>query len=99
MSSAVTYPYIVCRREALSGKPHVEGTRIRVSDIMVQHVYGDQSPEQIRAAFPHLTLAQIHSALAYYHDHKEEIHAEVDEAAGFAEAFRKNHPGTVIGPE
>ena len=93
-----SYPYIASRPDAFRGKPHIDGTRIRVSDVMVHHVLGGESAEQIQAAFPHLTLAQIHSALAYYYDHKEEIQAEVEASARFAEEFRKQHPESVIGP-
>ena len=99
MSTAITYAHIVSRPDLFGGKPHIEDTRVRVSDIMVQHVFEGQSAEQIQTAFPHLTLAQIHSVLAYYYDHKEEIQAEVEDAARFAEEFRRQHSDSVIGPE
>lgn len=38
--------------------------------------YGS-SPEEIHFQYPHLTLAQIHSALAYYYDHKEQVDSEI----------------------
>lgn len=41
------------------------------------------SPEEIALEYPHLSLAQVHAALAYYHANREEIEADVaqDEAA------------------
>jgi hypothetical protein len=31
------------------------------------------SPEEIALEYPHLNLAQVHAALAYYHANREEI--------------------------
>jgi uncharacterized protein (DUF433 family) len=53
-------------------KARVAGTRIRVQDIVVWTEQG-QSPDEIVTAFPHLTLADVHAALAYYHDHRAQI--------------------------
>jgi len=46
------------------------------------------SPDEIVRALPHLTLAQVHAALAYYFDHREAILAEMREDQEFAEHFR-----------
>jgi hypothetical protein len=41
------------------------------------------SPEEIALEYPHLTLAQVHAALAYYHANREEIETDIaqEEAA------------------
>lgn len=36
------------------------------------------APEEIQAKLPYLTLAQIHDALSFYYDHREEIDADLD---------------------
>jgi hypothetical protein len=36
------------------------------------------SAEEIVVQYPYLTLAEIHAALAYYHDHREEIDGELE---------------------
>ena len=51
----------------------IAGTRIRVQDIYVDSEVLGKSAEEIVAALPHLTLAQVHAALSYYFDHREEI--------------------------
>jgi uncharacterized protein (DUF433 family) len=43
-------------------------------------------PEEITTEIPHLTLAQVYAALAYYHANRDEI--EDDIAAEAAEATR-----------
>ena len=35
------------------------------------------SPEAITLEYPHLTLAQVHAVLAYYHANSEEIEADI----------------------
>ncbi|MDA1014701.1 MAG: DUF433 domain-containing protein [Planctomycetota bacterium] len=59
------------------GKPCIAGTRIRVWDIHVWHNLRGQSPAEIAQAFPQITLADIHAALAYYLDHREEIESQM----------------------
>jgi uncharacterized protein (DUF433 family) len=66
------------------GKPCVKGTRIRVWDIHVWYDLQGQSPEEIVAAFPQLSLASVSAAIAYYLDHREEIEREMKEANEFA---------------
>ena len=59
------------------GKPCVAGTRIRVWDIHVWHDLRGQTPAEIIAHYPQLTLADVHGALAFYHDHRDEIEAQI----------------------
>jgi len=51
----------------------VVGTRVRVQDLVSDHERHGLSPEQIAREYPHLTLAQVYAALAYYHDHRDEV--------------------------
>jgi uncharacterized protein (DUF433 family) len=68
------------------GKPRIAGHRIRVQDIVVWHERLGQTPEEIVTRFPQLTLGDVHAALAYYFDHREEICRDLreDEEAGAA---------------
>jgi uncharacterized protein (DUF433 family) len=74
------------------GKPCIAGTRIRVWDIHVWHNLRGQSPEEIIAAFPQLSLADVHAALAYYFDHRDEIQRQAKEDEEFV-AKRKREQG------
>ena len=59
------------------GVARIAGSRSRVSQIVIDH--RTMSPEAIVEAYPHLTLADVHAALAYYYDHREQIDAEIAE--------------------
>lgn len=65
------------------GKPCVKGTRIRVWDVHAWHDLRGRSPEEIVAAFPQLSLADVHAALTYYLDHRDAIDQEMKETQAF----------------
>jgi len=60
----------------MSGRPCIAGTRVRVMDIVGAYRAG-VSDEELQEYFSSrtLTLSEIHAALAYYYDHREEIDA------------------------
>ena len=60
------------------GVARIAGSRSRVIDVVLdQQAYG-MTPEQMHQEHPHLSMAQIHAALAYYYDHKAEIDATIE---------------------
>jgi uncharacterized protein (DUF433 family) len=67
------------------GRPRVAGTGVTVRRIVGWYKLG-LSPEEIASRIGHLTLAQVHAALAYYHANQDEIEADI--AAEEAEADR-----------
>lgn len=77
-----------------TGQPCVAGTGIRVWDVYVLHERQGKSADEVVAAFPHLTLADVYAALAYYWDNHEEIDRQMREADEFvAELKAASGPG------
>ncbi len=74
------------------GKARVAGHRIRVQDIALWHDFQGQSPEEIVGRFPQLTLADVHAALAYYFDHRDQIQMDITADREFAEQMKKAVP-------
>jgi uncharacterized protein (DUF433 family) len=72
------YSHITKDPEVCGGKACIDGTRIRVMDIVSLKRRG-YSPEKMLEAFPSLSLAQIYAALSYYYEHSDEIEASFDE--------------------
>ena len=60
-----------------NGVARIDGTRMKVEHIVKEKMSGSATPDQLHEAYPHLTLAQIHAALAYYYDHQAEMDAEI----------------------
>lgn len=84
--------HIVSTPDTCGGKPRVAGSRIQVKHLAVMHERQGMSPEEIVSEFPHLTLADVYSALAYYHDHREAINAEIAADRVWYEAQRAKNP-------
>ena len=69
MATAPEKCHIESTPDTCGGKPRIAGTRIRVQDIVFWTEEG-RSPDEIVGSFPHLTLADVYAALAYYHDNR-----------------------------
>ena len=75
MATAVHYPHILQRN---GQSPCLERwPRTRVAQIVMDHLGRAWSAEDIARQYPHLSLSEIHSALAYYFDHQEDIDREI----------------------
>ncbi len=85
----MTYPHITMNSR---GVPCVDGTRHRVIDIAADHVAHGYSAAQIVDQYPDLGPAQVHAALAYYYDHREEIDAALMASYARSEQQRLQHP-------
>jgi len=71
-------------------KPLIAGTGIRVWDVYVMHERQGKSPDEIVAAYPQISLADVHAALAYYWDYKDEIDQQMKDADEFVERLKAN---------
>lgn len=83
--STVAYPHIEIRED---GKPRIAGTGFKVRVLVEEYLTTGQDAHELQAGHPHLTLAQIYSALAYYHDHKDEMDREIEELNRLVEEMR-----------
>jgi uncharacterized protein (DUF433 family) len=72
--------------------PVIDGTRMRVIDLIeAQKAYG-YSPEDLATEYPSFTLGQIYSALAYYWDHKQELDEEMARRLASVQELRASMP-------
>lgn len=69
--------------------PIITGTTMKVVELITSVKAYDWSPQELHDNYPHLTMSQIHSALAYYWDHKEEIDADMERREQYAECLQK----------
>jgi uncharacterized protein (DUF433 family) len=72
------HPYIVRKSGVCGGSPIIDGSRITVR-LIAQLVKTGASAEEILASYPDLSLAQIHDAISFYFDHREEIEQDIDD--------------------
>jgi len=68
--------------------PTIADTTMKVVELVVeQQAYG-WSPEELHFQHPYLSLGQIHSALAYYWDHREELDRDIQRRLERVEELR-----------
>jgi uncharacterized protein (DUF433 family) len=61
------------------GRAWVDDTNVKVIEVVLDKLAYDWRPEEIYFQhYGHLSMAQIHAALAYYYDHKAELDAEIE---------------------
>ena len=72
------------------GRPCIAGTGVSVRRIAVWHNIG-HTPEEIVGNFGHLSLAQVHAALAYYYANKAEVDADLEAEEREYEALAEQH--------
>lgn len=68
--------YIEKRSGVRRGAPVIAGTGIKVVDVAVRYEVMGLAAEEIVAAYPQLSLSQVHAALSYYYEHKAQIDKE-----------------------
>jgi hypothetical protein len=52
--------------------------RTRVAMIVMDYLARGLSPEDMVRHYPYLSLAEVHAAMTYYHDHRQEIDSEIE---------------------
>ena len=79
------------------GKPHIAGTRITVADIVTWSDRQGLCPEEIVTKHPQLTLADVHAALSYYFDNRDEVRRQMQESRQVAEDLKQRTVSKVAG--
>ena len=89
MATETRYEHIVLDADA---GPMIVGTTMKVIElVLAQQAYG-WSPEELHFQFPHITLGQIYSALAYYWDHREALDQDMKQRDEYVEALQTAQP-------
>ena len=69
--------------------PIIAGTTMKVIELVEGSSAYGWSPEELHFQYPYLTLGQIHSALAYYWDHKEELDRDMERRLQLVDEYRR----------
>ena len=60
-----------------AGVAWVAGANTKVKEIVLDKLAYGWSPEEMHFQHPHLSMAQIHAALAYYYENQKQIDEEI----------------------
>ena len=69
-----------------AGVAWIEGTAVKVCEVVVDRLAYGWSPEEIHFQHPNLSLARIHAAFSWYYDHQAEMDAEIERDLAWADA-------------
>jgi uncharacterized protein (DUF433 family) len=86
MSVKTDYQHVVINE---GGVPVIKGTSMKVSELVVERSAYGWSPEELHFQRPYLSLSQIHSALAYYWDHSDQLDQEISRQFRNVEKLRR----------
>lgn len=86
MTVKTEYPHVVLDER---GVPVIEGTTMKIVELVAVRLAYGWSPEELHFQYPHLSPGQIHAALAYYWDHASELDQDIERRVHEADAARK----------
>lgn len=69
--------------------PYIAGTTMKVIELVLAQKAHGWSPEELHFQHPYLSMSQIHSALAYYWEHKETLDADMERRLADVEQARQ----------
>jgi uncharacterized protein (DUF433 family) len=97
MENVITQ-HIVKSPSVCGGRACIAGHRVRVMDVVGWHEKRGIPVAQVVSMFPGISRADVHAALAYYHDNVEEIEEEFRKDEEWARWAEANLP-SLIPPE
>jgi uncharacterized protein (DUF433 family) len=80
-----TYEHIALDEQ---GIPWIRAANMKIVELVAEVKAYGWSPEELVFQHPYLTMGQVHSALAYYWDHSEEVEADLARRQEYAERLR-----------
>src|SRR5437870_13719525 len=59
------------------GVAWIGGTKVKVTEVVLDKIAYGSSPEEIHFQHPNLSLAQIHGALTYYYENQDKVDEQI----------------------
>jgi uncharacterized protein (DUF433 family) len=78
------------------GIPWISGANTKVVEVVLDKMAYGWSPEEMHRQHPHLSMAQIHAALAYYYEHQAELDAKIANDWSEVTALSANQPDSPL---
>ena len=78
-----------------AGIARIAGTTTKAVELVLDHLAYAWSAEELHIAYPYLSLGQIHPALAFSWDHKDELDADIARRQELVAELRRT---TLISP-
>ena len=86
MLSETRYEHVILNEAQV---PVIAGTNMKVVELVLDHLAYGWSPEELHFQHPTLSMGQIHSALAYYWDHRTELDEDIERRLQLADHLQQ----------
>lgn len=93
MNTIQSINLIAINPDIRSGRPCLVGTTLRVSDIVMASIFHNRTPGEIASDYE-ISLAQVHAALAYYYEHKDELDEDIRQQIRTAKELKEKRVGS-----
>jgi len=77
--------------------PLIAGTTMKIIELVTAQTAYGWSPEELHFQFPYLSLGQIHSALAYYWDHRDDLDGDIARRLEAVDRQQRQAPSASLG--
>jgi len=74
----------------------IASTTMKVVELILDHLAYGWSPEELRFQHPYLSMGQVHSALAYYWNHRPELDQDIERRLQLVHHIRQTIPVTPL---
>ncbi len=71
---------------------YIAGTTMKLVELVTSHKAYGWSPEELVFQYPHLSLGQVYSALAFYWDHKDDLERDMERRLQLVDELRRTTP-------
>lgn len=71
-----------------NGVARVGNTRMKVIHLVTAHQIHGYSPAELHFQFPDISMSEVHAALAYYWDHKDDLDNEIEQLDQYIDQLR-----------
>jgi uncharacterized protein (DUF433 family) len=92
MDTVISINLITTNPKVRGGRPCIAGTGLRVTDVVMAHLFHQRTPSELASDYD-ISMAQVHAALAYYYEHKEELDADIRQQIDKARELKEKGVG------
>lgn len=85
-------PVLSLHLDTTQERPVVVGTDIKVSQIAFEYERKRMTPDEVVEAHPHLGLADVHAALAFFYDNRAAIQEDWRQTAELIRELQQVYP-------
>ncbi len=93
MDTVLSINLITTNPKVRGGRPCIAGTGLRVTDIVMAHLFHNRTPSELASDYD-ISMAQVHAALAYYYEHKDELDADIRQQIAKARDLKEKGVGS-----